>query len=117
MKRKKGDDSGGVVLIAAPLGQDAVLAARVLEGAGISAKICERLSEVADRLDETTNAILVAAEALVASEISPRPEPFEKHPAWSEIPLTLLTSSGGGDEMSRRALEIFGASANVTLLE
>src|SRR3954466_9724723 len=117
MKRKKGDDSRGVVLIAAPLGQDAVLAARVLEGAGISAKICERLSEVADRLDETTNAVLVAAEALVASEIPPLLERLEQQPAWSDVPLILLTSSGGGDEMSRRALEIFGASANVTLLE
>ncbi|MEY2502950.1 MAG: hypothetical protein QOI07_3284 [Verrucomicrobiota bacterium] len=117
MKRKKGDDSRGVVLIAAPLGQDAVLAARVLEGAGIGTKICERLSEVADRMDETTNAILVAAEALAASEIRPLLERLQQQPAWSDLPLILLTSSGGGDEMSRRALEIFGASANVTLLE
>ncbi|MEY2584176.1 MAG: hypothetical protein QOD80_202, partial [Verrucomicrobiota bacterium] len=63
MKRKKGDDSRGVVLIAAPLGQDAVLAARVLEGAGIGTRNSERLNEVADRMDEPTNAILVAAEA------------------------------------------------------
>ncbi|HVG38544.1 MAG TPA: ATP-binding protein, partial [Pyrinomonadaceae bacterium] len=32
-------------------------------------------------------------------------------------PLILLTGSGGGDEMSRRALEIFGPKAHVTLLE
>jgi PAS domain S-box-containing protein len=117
MKRKKGDDPRGVVLIAAPLGQDAVLAARVLERAGIGAKICERLSEVADRMDETTNAVLVAAEALVASEIPPLLGRLQQQPAWSDLPLILLTSSGGGDEMSRRALEIFGTSANVTLLE
>jgi PAS domain S-box-containing protein len=117
MKRKKDDDSRGVVLIAAPLGKDAVLAARVLEEAGIGAKICGGLSEVAERLDETTNAILVAAEALVPSEVPPLLEHLEQQPTWSDIPLIVLTSSRSGDEMSRRGLEIFGAKANVTLLE
>jgi PAS domain S-box-containing protein len=117
MKQKKDDDSRGVVLIAAPLGQDAALAARVLEQAGIHATICGRLSEVAHRLDETTTAILVAAEALVAPEIPPLLDRLEQQPAWSDVPLILLTTSGGGDEMSRRALEIFGSTGNVTLLE
>jgi PAS domain S-box-containing protein len=116
MKRKD-DDSPGEVLIAAPLGKDAVLAAGVLERAGIRAKICGRLTEVAERFNETTNAILVAAEALVSSDVPLLLKRLEQQAPWSDIPLILLTSSGGGDEMSRRALEIFGPKANVTLLE
>ena len=117
MKRKKGDPSSGAVLIAAPLGKDAPLAARALEQAGISATICEGVSEVAERLDETTHAIVVAAEALVALEVPVLLKTLEQQPPWSDVPLILLTTSGGGDEMSRRALEIFGPTANVTLLE
>jgi PAS domain S-box-containing protein len=115
--KRKGDDSPGEVLIAAPLGKDAVLAAGVLEGAGIHAKICVRLSEVAERLGETTHAILVAAEALVPSDVPLLLSRLVQQPPWSDFPLILLTSSGTGDEVSRRALEIFGPAANVTLLE
>jgi PAS domain S-box-containing protein len=115
--KRKGDDSPGDVLIAAPLGKDAALAAGVLERSGIRAKTCGHLKEVAERLDETTHAILVAAEALVAADVPALLDRLEKQPPWSDIPLILLTSSGAGDEMSRRALEIFGPAANVTLLE
>lgn len=115
--KRKGDDLPGAVLIAAPLGQDAVLAASVLGRAGIRARVCDRLSEVAERLNESTNAILVATEALVSSDVPALLNRLEEQPPWSDIPLILLTSSGGGDEISHRALEIFGPKANVTLLE
>lgn len=117
MKRKKGDHSSGAVLIAAPLGKDAALAAQALEQAGIGTTICHGVSEIAERLDETTHAVLVAAEALVASDIPALLDRLTQQPPWSDVPLILLTTSGGGDEMSRRALEIFGPMANVTLLE
>ena len=117
MKRKKGDHPSGAVLIAAPLGKDAALAAGALEQAGIRTTICERVSQIAERFDETTHAILVAAEALVTSDIPALVDRLEYQPPWSDVPLILLTTSGGGDEMSRRALEIFGPTANVTLLE
>ena len=117
MKRKNADDSPGAVLIAAPLGKDATLAARVLERAGIRAKICDRLQDVAARLDDTTNAILVAAEALGADDVPSLLDRLEQQPPWSDIPLIILTGSRGGGEASSRALEIFGPKANVTLLE
>jgi PAS domain S-box-containing protein len=117
MKRKNADDSPGAVLIAAPLGKDAVLAARVLEGAGIRAEICDRLRDVAARLDDNTNAILVAAEALVASDVPSLLDRLGQQPPWSDIPLIILTGSRTGDETSVRTLELFGPKANVTLLE
>ncbi len=116
MKRKD-DELSGVVLIAAPLGQDAELAAGVLARSGISSQTYARLRQIADRLDETTNAIVVATEALVAPDVTLLLDRLEAQPRWSDIPLILLTTTGGGDEISRRALEIFGPKANVTLLE
>lgn len=117
MKRKKGDSSDGAVLIAAPVGQDGALAAQTLKRVGIETTICQSIGEIAARLDERTHAVLVAAEALVASEVPVLLHSLEKQPPWSDVPLILLTTSGGGDEMSGRALEIFGPKANVTLLE
>ncbi|MFL6590726.1 MAG: ATP-binding protein [Chthoniobacterales bacterium] len=117
MKRKKADDSSGAVLITAPLGKDAVLAAQVLERAGIRAEICSRLQDIAACLDDTTNAIVVAAEALVASDVPSLLDRLERQPPWSDIPLIILTGSGRSDQASRPALEIFGPKANVTLLE
>src|SRR3954468_17843534 len=117
MKRKNADDFPGTVLIAAPLGKDATLAAQALERAGIRAEICSRLQEVAARMDDTTNAILVASEALVATDVPSLLDRLGHQPPWSDIPLIILTSSRGGDETSSRALEIFGPKANVTLLE
>ncbi len=114
---KKSDASRGVVLIVAPIGKDAALAAQVLEHAGIAARVCAKLSEVAAQLDETTNAIVVAEEALIASEVSVLLDALEQQPAWSDIPLIILTSGGGSDAVSLRALEIFGPKANITLIE
>lgn len=94
-----------------------MLAASALEQAGIRTTVCAGVNEIAKRLDETTHAILIAAEALVASDVPPLLDQLKQQPPWSDIPLILLTTSGGGDEMSRRALEIFGPTANVTLLE
>jgi PAS domain S-box-containing protein len=115
--KKNGDDSRGAVLIAAPLGKDAVLASQALEQAGIAAKACHGIREIAERLDDSTHAILVTAEALAAADVPLLLERLEQQPPWSDIPLILLTTSGRGDEMSRRALDIFGPKANVTLLE
>ena len=115
--KKNEDDSRGAVLIAAPLGKDAALASRVLEEAGIAARTCQGIREIAERLDDSTNAIVVAAEALSAADVPLLLDRLERQPPWSDIPLILLTTSGRGDEMSRRALDIFGPKANVTLLE
>jgi len=114
---KKSDDSGGAVLIVAPLGKDAFLAAQVLERAGITAAICSRLGEVANQLDDSTDAVLVAEEALLASEVPLLLDALGQQPPWSDIPLIILTSSGAGEDVSLRTIDIFGQTANILLLE
>lgn len=114
---KSDDDFEGAVLVLAPTGKDGALAVATLGQAEIRAKACADLQELAARCGEATDALLIAQEALVTSDLPILLETLARQPAWSDIPLIILTSSGGNDEISLRALEIFGPSANVTLLE
>lgn len=111
------DASRGEVLIVAPTGKDATLAAGVLLREDIRAQTYGRLSEAAAQVGVQTDALLIAEEALVPSEIVVLLDTLDQQPPWSDIPLVILTSGGGGDEVSLRALDIFGPRANVTLLE
>jgi PAS domain S-box-containing protein len=114
---EKDDAPAGAVLIVAPTGKDAALALATLRQADIGAQICGRLTDAAQQLGDQTDALLIAEEALVASEVLVLLDTLDQQPPWSDIPLVILTSSRGGDEVSLRALEIFGPRANVTLLE
>ena len=105
------------VLVLAPTGKDGALAAATLAQDGIAASVCASLQELAERCCDSTNALLIAQEALVVSEIPILLETLGQQPPWSDIPVIILTSGGGSDEVSLRALRIFGPSANVTLLE
>lgn len=104
------------MLIVAPIGKDAELATAVLRENGIFARPCRDLREAAQHVGTETSAIIVAEEALVASEVALLLEVLAKQPAWSDLPLIALTSSAS-EHISGRIDAIFGAKANVTLLE
>lgn len=114
---KNDDASSGEVLIVAPTGKDAALAADVFRQGNIRARTCRGLTDAAQHVGDQTDALLITEEALVASEIVVLLDMLDQQPPWSDIPLVILTSSSGGDEVSLRALDIFGPRANVTLLE
>ncbi|MBA3882641.1 MAG: PAS domain S-box protein [Chthoniobacterales bacterium] len=109
--------SRDAVLIVAPIGKDAALAAGALEQADIPAQICDRLSDCSAQIGESTLAILIAQEALAADELPLLPSALQAQPPWSDIPVIILTSTGGGDRMSLEVVNIFGPAGNVTLLE
>jgi len=111
------DASSGAVLIVAPIGKDAVLAAEVLGRADIPARVCANLLDATASLQETTKALLLAEEALVPAELQVLLDALQQQPAWSDIPVIVLTSEGGGDRLSLETLDVFGPAGNVTLLE
>lgn len=111
------DASPGVVLIVAPLGKDAALAAHVLQEAGIAARACVDLDDAARSLGESAAALLIEEEALVASKLPALLGALRDQPPWSDIPVIVLASSGGSERMSLQAVDIFGPAGNVTLLE
>jgi PAS domain S-box-containing protein len=105
------------VLIVAPLGKDAELAADVFHQHGIASRICAGIAEAAQEFNESSSAFLLAEEALDKSELPLLLDALKKQPPWSDIPVIILTSSGGGERMSLQAVDIFGPAGNVTLLE
>jgi signal transduction histidine kinase/ActR/RegA family two-component response regulator len=111
------NNSHGTVLVLAPMGQDARLAADALQRAEISAEICQELFEVAQRLTDEANLLLIAEEALSADQLPSLLQRLGDQPPWSDIPVIILSAAGGGDRASTQALEIFGPTANVSLLE
>jgi len=110
-------DAEGIVLVLAPAGQDSQLATRFLEDAGIAVRVCTDLADLAGRLDDETNAVLIAWEALASARESPFPDALRKQPPWSDLPVIILAPSEGSEGTRAAALEIFGAAPNVTLLE
>lgn len=116
-KESQKSNSSGTVLVLAPRGQDARLAADALELERIAAEICGSLSEIAQRFNDETNALLIAEEALVAEQLPLLLGRLKQQPPWSDIPVIILSAAGGGDRASVQALETFGPAANVSLLE
>ncbi len=107
----------GAVLLVAPLGKDAALTVQVLERAGIAAQACGNLGEVGSKINDATTALLLAEEALLAAELPALLSALQKQPPWSDLPVIILTSSGGSERMSLQAVDLFGPAGNVTLLE
>ncbi|MEP6809371.1 MAG: ATP-binding protein [Chthoniobacterales bacterium] len=111
------ENPGGTVLIVAPVGKDASLAAGVLADAGIPARICADIAEAAATMSEEISALLLAEEALALEQLPKMLRALQQQPPWSDIPVVILASIGGNERMSLRAVDIFGPAGNVTLLE
>jgi PAS domain S-box-containing protein len=106
------------ILILTPTGRDATLASATLAEAGIRGEVCASLGEMCSRIGEDAAALLLAEEALSAAELPQFLECLHAQPAWSDLPLLVLTSPGRTDEAgSVQILQLFGPSGNVTLLE
>jgi signal transduction histidine kinase len=105
------------VLIVAPTGNDAPLTLQVLSKSHIQATICGDVAELCRELDGQFAAILLAEETLSADSVAALIETLARQPAWSDIPVLIITSGGEADRSRLRRLAMFGPGANVTLLE
>ncbi len=103
------------VLILAPFGRDGSLLANVLKQAGVPAEPCARLETLCREIERGAGAILVADEALPASAIEDLASAIKAQPAWSDLPVFVMTQSGQID--GRRRLMQLQPLGNVTMLE
>jgi two-component sensor histidine kinase len=81
------------VLVLAPLGRDAQIAASLLAANKIDTHICRSLEEVVSLLDKA-QCLVVAEEALISSDRSQFAAWLENQPAWSDFPIVLLVMRG-----------------------
>jgi two-component sensor histidine kinase/CheY-like chemotaxis protein len=99
------------VLILAPAGRDADVAAAILREVGVSTIPCSDLDSVVAALDEADCAVLTE-EALLSSNRQALADWIAQQPPWSDFPFVLLTQRGFPPDRRLRKL-----LANVTVLE
>ena len=107
------EQTEGRVLVLAPTGKDATLTRELLGYAGIRCEICTDLGCVVRELERGAGALLVAEEAL-ANGSQALADIVARQPAWSDLPLLILTRNGADSEALTEAVHILG---NVILLE
>ena len=102
------------VLILAPTGKDARLSEAILAESGVASLSCGDLEAICREIGAGAGAVLLTEEALRRGGLKRLVETLGRQPAWSDLPLLVLTGEGADSELALRSLETLG---NVTLLE
>ncbi|WP_346830540.1 response regulator [Pseudomonas abietaniphila] len=102
-------------VILAPRGRDSQIALMILQEAGFPALITHDLAGLCKELISGAGLAIVADEALRGVDLNPLLSLLANQPAWSDLPIVLLTHHGGPEQNpSARLGKMLG---NVTFLE
>jgi signal transduction histidine kinase len=116
--RRATRDVPSVIAILTPTARDAAVAGRVLARVGLSTAVCKDMAALSDLLRTgDVGVVLIAEEALAGGASSLLFDALAEQPAWSDVPVVVLT---GEDELSHAIPDALGElaeRANVTLLE
>lgn len=102
-------------IILAPLGRDGSLALMMLNEAGYTGMVAANLSELCEALEQGVGMLVIAAEALRGVDMEPLLHYLHEQPAWSDLPIVLMTHHGGSEQNGSSHLS--GLLGNVTFLE
>jgi len=102
-------------IVLAPMGRDGTLALMMLNEAGYSGVIASNLKALCEAVEQGAGLLIIAAEALRGVDLEPLLERLHQQPAWSDLPIVLLTHHGGGEQNGSSHLS--GLLGNVTFLE
>ncbi|QHF45005.1 hybrid sensor histidine kinase/response regulator [Pseudomonas sp. S35] len=102
-------------IILAPLGRDSSLALMMLNEAGYCGIVATHLPMLCDALEQGAGLLIIAAEALRGIDLGPLLEHLHQQPAWSDMPIVLMTHHGGIEQNGSSHLS--GLLGNVTFLE
>ena len=108
----------GQVLLCAPFGKDAEILTEIVSSEGLSVTHCASLNELARRLSERTDFILLTEEALVSSSLQAIQRTLRKQEPWSDIPIILLASAGPTpSRWTTGFMSKLAGEANISILE
>ncbi|MBI2769830.1 MAG: response regulator [Burkholderiales bacterium] len=102
------------ILIYPAVAQDGLLAGKVLSSVGLQTVVCTGSEAVLAALAEGAGALLVVEEVISGKAILPLKRFVDAQPAWSDLPILVLTKRGADSLEAQRAVEHLG---NVSLLE
>ncbi|QZA95270.1 response regulator [Pseudomonas mandelii] len=102
-------------LILAPLGRDSQIALIMLNEAGFEGLVTRDLVTLCSELAQGAGLLLISSEALLGCDLEPLLGLIEEQPAWSDLPIVLLTHHGGPEQ--NPASRLGPQLGNVTFLE
>lgn len=103
------------VLIVAPIGRDAELMCAHLRGAGLDCESYGTIDEACGELDRGAAAVMVTEEALSPQNMPRLARLLNQQPAWSDIPIIILT--GSPLERQSSTFRALGQRTSVTLID
>jgi signal transduction histidine kinase/AmiR/NasT family two-component response regulator len=105
------------ILILAPTGIDAKLTARFLRDASLSPHVCPTIDVMCKEISRGAGLVFLTEEALSERAVGAFARTLASQPAWSDLPIVLLTSGGSESSASTDALASLAAIGNVNLIE
>ena len=102
------------VVIYVPKGHDATLAERLFASTSIPVKSCSTSTELDAALTGGIGVLLLAEEMITQSLATLLTHHVTAQPAWSDLPILLLTKRGADSLEAQRAMEFLG---NVSVIE
>nr|WP_246207821.1 ATP-binding protein [Pseudomonas karstica] len=87
----------------------------MLNEAGFSGAIASHLPMLCDELGQGAGLLIIAAEALRGVDLERLLDYLQQQPAWSDLPIVLLTHHGGSEQNASSHLSAL--LGNITLLE
>lgn len=104
------------LLILAPRGRDADVAAKLLEKNGIKVLVCRDLDALVDSISSDVGGVMITEEALAAADAGPLTDWVASQPTWSDLPFIVL-ANGNKAPRSAAATERLERLGNTVLLE
>jgi signal transduction histidine kinase/CheY-like chemotaxis protein len=104
-------------VILAPSGRDGTIAAAILMEAGFTSHVAPDLTDLCRELERGAGLAILAEEGVQTADLRPLVGFLARQPAWSDLPIVLLTRHGGGPERNPMAARLAETLGNVTFLE
>ena len=111
------DPNSERTLILAPLGRDAEVAAALLREAWLATQICADVAHLCRELEGGAGSVIVAEEAVATADVRGLEGWMTAQPAWSDLPLILLTRRGDAPARNPAAQRLQDLLGNVNFLE
>jgi signal transduction histidine kinase/ActR/RegA family two-component response regulator len=105
------------ILILAPTGRDAPLAASMFAHAEVESAMCRDVDVLLAELERGAGALLLAEEALSTAAHTRLVQWLRRQPSWSDLPIILITGTRDTEVPSLKTIASLDPLGNVALLE
>jgi len=89
----------------------------MLRQAGVESDICRDMPELVAAIDDDVAFVLLTEDAIRTADLKPLRTRLTAQPAWSDLPVVLVTDHGGGPERNPIATHWLESLGNVSFLE